>query len=425
MAAFSRFSCGRGFRSLVAGVGLVAVSLAFTASAQLPSSTNLEGFGLKIFKVESGLYPFVQVYIRTFDQDARPLVNLNELNIGVMVKGRSYDPAKRQYIVQSVRNRQEATRSVIVLDCSKTMAGKPFEEALKAAARFVDSKRKQDQVAIIAINDATPGYEVFSNFERDPDALGRRLADIKCDSNTTRLYDAIAAAMQMCGMVSQGGVQSTDAEYVVSNSIIVFSDGKDEGSALSREELNNRITNLKIPVPIYSLAYTRIDASFLKNLESLSKNSFGVYFPIGETLDRMQRCVEDIQNIVQNDYVVTFRCYLPVDGETHALKVGLEYPSRSGKMTYQGADFEAIEPPPVEKILTEQSKVAAVLKPLPDGNPYLQNPHLQGTAESGAAPAAPVAPATPPAAPAPAPAAPAPVAPAPAAHAAPAAPAQQ
>ncbi|MCX5770006.1 MAG: VWA domain-containing protein [Candidatus Hydrogenedentes bacterium] len=371
---------------------LLAVALvALPAGAQLPPSTSLEGFGLKIFRVESALYPFVQVYFRTFDQNMMPLVNLNELNIGIMVKGRSYDLAKKQYMVQSIRNREEATRTVLVIDCSKTMAGPPFTEALRAMVRYIDSKRKQDQVAIIAVNDATPGYEVVSNFERDKEALGRRLADVQCDGNTTRLFDAIAAAMQMCGMVSQGGTQTSDAEYIVSSSIVVFSDGKDEGSSLSREELNSRITSLKIPIPIYSLAYTKVEPQYLKNLEALSKNSFGIYYALGESLDKMQRCVEEIQNILQNDYVVTLRAYLPVDGESHALKVGLEYPSRSGKMTYQGAEFEAIEPPPVKQILDAQAKIAQVLQPLPDNNPYLQNPNVPAApAETpAAAPAAP------------------------------------
>ena len=165
----------------------------------------------------------------------RPLVNLNEMNIGVMVKGRSYDLAKRQYMVQSISNRDEAVRTIFVLDCSKTMKGEPFEAALRAAARFIDSKRKQDQVAILAVNDSPGGYEIVSNFERDPGQLARRLADVRCDANTTPLYDGIAAAMQMSGMVSQGGIQTSDAEYIISSSIVVFSDGKDEGSALARQ----------------------------------------------------------------------------------------------------------------------------------------------------------------------------------------------
>ncbi len=369
----------RGFVSYCAFGLVFAVALGFVvsgpASAQsTAASTNLQGFALKIFRVESGLYPFVQVYIRTFDEKKQPLANLNEMNIGVMVKGRSYDPMKRQYMVESLRNRSEATRTVAVIDCSKTMAGAPFDDVLKAIARFIDSKRPQDQVAVLAIRDTTEGYEMVSNFERDANALGRRLADIKCDGMETRLYDAIGGAVQMCGMVSQGGTTSGDAEYIVSNSIVVFSDGKDEGSAISREELNTRISNLPVPIPIYSLGYSKVDPEFLKNLQALSNNSFGIYYPIGETTAAMQRCVEEIQNILQNDYVVTLRSYVPVDGMTYPLKIGVEWPSRSGKMTYQGANFEAVEAPPVQRVLEAQAKLQAVLKPLPDVNPYLTNP---------------------------------------------------
>ena len=34
--------------------------------------------GLKIYHVDRTLYPYVQVYFRTFDKNMHPLVNLNE-----------------------------------------------------------------------------------------------------------------------------------------------------------------------------------------------------------------------------------------------------------------------------------------------------------------------------------------------------------
>jgi hypothetical protein len=372
--------------SVLSRVAVCSALLTLLAGWAGAQGAPTDSFGLKIFRVESGLYPFVQVYFRTFNQDMRPLVNLNEMNMGVMVKGKSYDPMKRQYRVQSIANRGEAIRSVLVIDCSKTMAGEPFRSALRAAARFIDSKRPQDQVALLAIRDTDQGFEVVSDFERDSAALGRRLADVKCDGNKTRLYDAIAGAMQMCGMVSQGGTQSNDAEYIISNSIVVISDGKDEGSALTREELNTRISNLGIPIPIYSLAYSRVDPSHLRNLEALSKNSFGIFYNIGESYDRMQSTVEDIYNILKNDYVLVFRSYVPVDGETHALKVGLEYPSRSGRMTYQSAEFEAIEPPPVDRVRQAQAQCNQMIPALPDANPYLSGA-IEGGVPSQPAPA--------------------------------------
>lgn len=345
------------------------------ASAGLDPAPNLQGFGQKIFRVESGLYPFVQIYIRTFNQNMDPLVNLNIANIGLMVKGQVYDPAKRQYNIQSIRSREEAIRSILVIDTSKSMQGAPFDAALRAAARFIDAKRFQDQVAVIALDDNVKGYTLVSNFERDPGALGRRIADITASGKKTRLYDGIAAALKLAAGVGAGGTTTTDAQYVASTSIVVFSDGKDEESAITRQDLMNRISNLKIPVPIYSLAYTKIEPKYLKNLQALSKNSFGKYFHIGKAYNQMTRTVEDIQNILQSDYVIMFRSYLPVDGEKHIVKIGIEYPSGSGKMRYESGEFEAISPPNFPKILNMQQRLNEIFPPLPDANPYMTNPY--------------------------------------------------
>jgi Mg-chelatase subunit ChlD len=358
---------------------LLAIGLAVPAVAQegLPGT-----YGLKIYQVNPALYPFVQVYFRTFDQNMQPLVNLNERNIGLMVKGRSYDPGKQQYFVQSLRQRQESTRTVIVLDASRSMAGVPFEASLRAAARFIDSKRAQDEISVLAIRDTKEGYDVVSGFERDPGAVARRLADVRADGKKTRLYDTIGAAMQACGASSQGSVAPTPSNYVVSCSVVVFSDGQDDGSALSREELNTRISSMQIPVPIYSLAYTKVHPNNFKNLESLSKNSFGKYYLIAEAYEKMQRVVEDIQNIVQSDYVLTFRSYVPIDGEEHSFKVGVEYPSGSGKYKFESAKFEALEPPP--PLLQKVAELSSIIPEVPAGTtPYLEMgavPHQAGGA---------------------------------------------
>lgn len=304
-----------------------------------------------------------------------PLVNLNERNIGLMVSGRVYDPGKRQYIVNSVRNREEMIRSIIVLDTSETMKGVPFEAALQAAARFINHKRVQDQVAIISLADNKDGYELVSNFERDPGTLGRRLADLHANGKKTRLYDGIAAAMQLGAAAGAGGTSSGDADYAASTSIVVFSDGKDEGSAMSRSDIMTRISTIEIPIPIYSLAYTKIDPEYLKNLQALSKNSFGKYYHIAEAYDTMTRSVEDIQNILQSDYVITYRAYLPVDGEYHTMKVGIEYPSGSGKMRYETSKFETLEPPTFQKIIQAQQQLDQILPMQKDADPYLHNPY--------------------------------------------------
>lgn len=367
---------------------LISLSIILYAALTLSNIASADadpgGYGLKIFKVESALYPFVQVYFRTFDENQQPLVNLNEMNIGLMVKGKAYDPAKRQYRLNSIRQRKEATRSVLVLDVSASMAGAPFETALTAVARYIDSKRPQDEIAVLSISEKNnkTGYNIVSAFERDGGALARRLAGIKANSNQSRIYDTIGAAMQMCGMSSQGSISiaASPESHVVSCSIVVFSDGKDEGSAISREELNARITAMNIPIPIYSLAYSKNSKDF-KNLEAISKNSFGIYYLIGESVERMQPTVEQIQNILQSDYVLMFRSAIPVDGEEHTIKVGVEYPSGSRKLTYENAKIEAIELPPPqgqeqEAVKNAIAELDKLLPPLPQGvtTPYFDAP---------------------------------------------------
>ncbi len=355
----------------VALLGFAATIFAAGAWAQSAAPGT---YGVKVYRVDSSLYPYVQVYFRTFNEQKQPLVNLNELNIGLMVKGRAYDPMKRQYRVESIRQKQVGTRSVLILDASISMAGPPFEAALRAAARYVDTKRPQDEVAVLAIRDTKEGYYPVSAFERDPAAIARRLADVQVDGKQTRLYDSIAAGMQLCGASSQGSVTPSIDNFIVSCSLVVFSDGWDEGSALSRDDLNGRLTSMPVPIPIYSLAYSKLATEHFKNLEALSKNSFGNYYLVGETYDRMQQIVEEIQNINQSDYVLTYRAYVPVDGETHAMKLGIEYPSGSGKFTYDAGSFEAIEPPPVGGIVEKLKALTQAMPPLPDANPFFVQP---------------------------------------------------
>ena len=353
---------------------VLAISLVANISHAATGTTGLQGYGLKIFRVESALYPFVHVYVRTFDQEMNPLVNLNVLNIGVMVEGRAYDPKKKQYLIQPIRNREEATRAILVLDTNKNLKGADFEAMIRAAARFIDAKRPQDQVAIVALDNSSEGYTVLSNFDREPGILGRRLADLQPRGEKTRLYDGVAAAMQLAGG-AVGGDSSNKVDYIVSTSILVLSSGKDDDSAISRSDLMTRISSLKIPIPIYSLGFTGKDGKDQRNLQALSINSFGKYYAIGGAYDTITRNIEDIQNVMQSDYVLTFRAYIPVDGERHTVKIGVEYPTGSGIMYYDTSTFETIEPPTFPRIIEAQQKIDKVLPALKDEELYLHNPY--------------------------------------------------
>ncbi len=316
------------------------------AFAQAPIGSGT--YSIKVYHVNYGFYPIVQAYMRTWDDAREPLQNLNIANIGLQVKGRNYDPHMsvqgHQYSIETIERRAEGFRTVIVLDASGSMRGEPFTDALNALNRFVEAKRPVDQVAVIAIRDLPEGYEVVSPFETNPTLLYQRIRDIPCDGQQTRLYDSVAAAIEMCGTAFRGDM--TSLEYAVLSTIVVLSDGKDEGSAVVREELVNRIGMMDTPIPLHCIAFTRVEREHLKNMEALSRASFGRYWDV-ESTKHLSRVMQDIHRINRSDYVVTFRSYVPVDGGSHPLRIGVEYPSGSGNLLYSSAAFEAIDSPAV------------------------------------------------------------------------------
>jgi Mg-chelatase subunit ChlD len=332
--------------SIKLGALLVALMIAGHAAAQAPIGSD--SFTLKVYHVNDGFYPIVEAYIRTWDTNQNPLVNLNERNIGLQVKGRNYNPRTAvigdQYRIESIERRREGFRTVVVLDCSGSMRGQPFADAIDAINRFIEAKRPMDQIAILAIRDTSTGYELLSEFTNDPSDLYRRLSDAQPDGQQTRLYDTVAASIQMCATASRTNLTTVD--NTVLSTIVILSDGFDEGSAISRSELINRIGTLDIPVPIHSIAFTRIDRAHLRNMEAISTASFGRYFDVEDT-SHLARTMERIHTINRSDYVVTFRAYVPVDGESHNFRIGVEYPSDSGHFVFDAASFDAIESPAV------------------------------------------------------------------------------
>lgn len=384
------------------------VALAAVASPAGAQSVSNDAFTFKVYATNYGFYPFVQAYMRTFDKNGEPLQNINYANIGIMVKGRIYDPqkvdiAKRQaqYSIANLEQRNEGFRTVIVWDCSLSMKGQPFMDARTAISKFIQSKRPNDQVAILAVRDTTEGYQVISPFDKDSGKLLMAIEDVRCDGTKTRLYDSVGAALEMCATASQGNASGQASSGVcILSSVVVMSDGFDEGSAVARGELISKINTLKTPAPVYSLAYSNADPAHFKNLEAISKASFGKYWTVKETQE-FASVLQKIHQINRSDYVVTFRAYAPVDGEKHAYKIGLEYPASSGTRLFQAGEFEAIDPTPALMADPEGQGILAKLEStypaLEDANPYMgsaaslapaQAAALKAKMTGGAAPAA-------------------------------------
>ncbi len=374
---------GRKARGAVLAVAIITLALAWPAAAQ----GGNEEYTFQIYYVNSDFYPIVQAYLRTFDAKRDPLDNVTIANIGIMVEGFNYDPKaaipSHQYAIETLGNRpQEGYRMVFVWDCSGSMAGQPFNDAKAAITKFIQLKRPVDQVAILAIRDRKEGYQLVSGFTSDPTALYVAMDDVKPDGQETHLYDSIAAAYELCTVAIKGVSSGSGSEFAFVPCIVVVSDGKDEKSVLARSELINKLTSLKTPVPVYSLAYSKEDTSHFANLENISNRTFGRYWTVSETQEFASR-VQDIRSIVLKDYVVTFRSYVPIDGKEHSFAIALAYGTNPSSGLPRENVFKAIDSPakrfPQFKPTYDKLNQAFPLLPAPgpyfaDGcPPWIQN----------------------------------------------------
>lgn len=324
-------------------------------------------YGLKVYHVNSLFYPFVMVYFRTMDMNKDPLINLTPYNVGLMVEGKAYDTYKKQFFVETLQGRTEGVRTTIVVDCSSSMWGRSFQDAIKAVNNYINLKSPSDEIAIVAI---TEKVEIITPFIKDKNKLSLLLRDLQPVGSKTRLYDGIARAMQLA-YSAPGTTLGESTEFSVLNNIIVVSDGKDEGSLVSADALVNKITTMNRPVPIYALAYSPDpDDGEANRLQLLSEASYGRFWTATST-SSITKIMDEIQSINRHDYVLTFRSYLPVDGRRHNMKVVLNY---EGRAHLDNAEFETIEVP----LLTDQMRRARMslerkIAALPDGNPYLSS----------------------------------------------------
>jgi hypothetical protein len=347
-------------------------------SGQPLDTTALSGgqaFGAKSYFVNTAFYPHVSVYFKTVDANGEPLVNLTPYNVGLMVKGRAYDPAKKQYGVESLATREEGFRTVLVIDGSSSMRGY-FQDVLQAARSYIRLKRPNDEVAIIALGDQVIDVCAFT---KDASRAELYLDDIKPTGVRTPLYDGLARALAMCQ--SAAATTATSGQgYIVQSNIVTVTDCLDEHSVFTKNAVLAKLGGMAPPIPIYCMALVdRVHQGHL-DMAAITTASFGKFFPVNAA-SSFVRISDKIQSINRQDYVLTFRAYQPVDGNKYLGQIIINY---EGRGTHDEFSFQTMEVPLMNQSMRDiKQRLENAIPALPQGmSPYVQAP---GETQMGAA----------------------------------------
>lgn len=262
-------------------------------AALVSSAAAVEPWTLTIDGVDSTKLPYVTLVVTVMDANRDGVMGLDSSHFSYTA---DTDPAPRHPAAQSFYDSEHGMAIVLCLDNSLTMAGKPLEDAKKAVKDYIDKLRVQDRLAIMTFSD---NVETVTDFSMNRPYLKQKVDGIKATGKTTELFYAVFKAVDYL---------DASPNLPERHSLLVLSDGKDEGKAYKLDDCVSRAN--KSHVPIYTVGFTKVDESYLKNMEAMSDRTGGLYHR-ARTSEDLGVQFSHTLDIMKSEYLLN---YLTPDG---------------------------------------------------------------------------------------------------------------
>jgi hypothetical protein len=194
---------------------------------------------------------------------------------------------------------------VFSVDSSKSIS-KKFLKSIKSSAREIArSVGSKDKIAVYQFDDSVI---LLNNFTQSSDEIVKNINDIERHGKKTLLYNSIYDSIELFDKVKQANKK-----------VIVFTDGKDEGSSVSEEDIIKFARNAMIPV--YFICCR--DSKNLRSMARISQRTGGKLI-YGKSSD-VSGMYRTTLSMMKNRYTVTYQSKLGMDGMNHRLEVRIKY----------------------------------------------------------------------------------------------------
>jgi tight adherence protein B len=195
----------------------------------------------------------------------------------------------RRFSIAPLEAAPQTFATILMLDASNSMHGRPFQSALDAARTFAAQKNPSEEVGILAFNGAS---QMLSAPTPAPKALRRALARPPALRGGTHIYDAVDRALTIL-----------DRGEISAGAVVLLSDGSDTGSVHSIDEVIARARAAHVRIFTVGLVSGTFDPGSLKAIADQTGGSF-----------HRARSASDLQVIyaglgtrLANQYVLQYR----------------------------------------------------------------------------------------------------------------------
>jgi len=206
--------------------------------------------------------------------------------------------------VRSLEESGHGMAASIALDASGSMKGGPLNAVRTGLTKFVTQAGPQDRVAIQTFADESR-WDV--NWGDSPDQIRTAIQHLASRGSQTVLWDALLEAL------------AKFPDTPLARRLIVISDGHDEGSRHSLQEVIAEAIRLHIPVD--GIGITRDKRIYLDNLANLAARTGG-QFRVARNEAELEQFVGNGVQRLKSLPVVSFRASgVPSDGRSHTFAV--------------------------------------------------------------------------------------------------------
>lgn len=179
---------------------------------------------------------------------------------------------------------------VVCVDVSGTMKGDPLKDTKEALLSFIGEARPEDHIALVTFADHGKSESLFGDSRQH---LKQAIMGLKVRGGLTRLYQTLYDSLDMF----------KGPEIPKRRRVIVITDGKDEGSTASAQNVITKATAARIPLD--TVGRGKIADQYAEGLRGLARDTAGRFIharpdrlDLTDAIDRIYRDLLEIRSLV-------------------------------------------------------------------------------------------------------------------------------
>lgn len=276
------------------------------------ADANKNKLNIKVDQIVTDDYPNMTAYVSVKNEKEEIVTGLAA---GLFMTRIDSEELKGKQSVYPFTMKSEPIDYSILISNNGIMEGEPLDFQKTAVIQFLDLMQKDETLSLYAIgDDAVPVFENLKKDEIDTALIN----EIQTSETQARVYDSLMNVIRK--------VENKKTRRKV---IIVISDGRDQNSRFTKEQLDTVLTEKSIPV--YAVGIKVLSSAGLSALNQISEVSSGSYL-YSSTFDKVPDKLRTVRDIINKCYVINYKVKnVKPDNNYHLMEVSVIERDSEGK----------------------------------------------------------------------------------------------